>query len=123
MNDTNEEEKKQKVDGKKLLEAVKKLAALGIGAIFMTEDAIKNTIQDIPLPKEILGGLLEQIRSNKNEFINSLKTDFKGYLSSINPSKEIEKIIEKYDINIQAKLSFKRKSTENDLKEESSEHQ
>lgn len=127
MNDQNKgseqkTEKTERTDSKSLLEAIKKLASLGVSAIFMTEDAVRGALQDIPLPKEILNGLLEQLKNNKDEFIYSIKTDFKNYLSSINPSREIEKIIEKYDINIQAKLSLEKKPIKNDSKEEPSEH-
>ena len=47
----------KKVDDKKLGDVLKKVASLGMGAAFMTEDAIKNIVADLPmlnLQKKIL---------------------------------------------------------------------
>ena len=42
-----------------LTDMVKKVLAVGIGAAFLTEESIRNTVKDFKLPKEILNGLLQ----------------------------------------------------------------
>lgn len=93
----------------KLLEALKKVASLGAGAAFMTEDAIKNLLLDLPLPKDMINGLLEQAKAQKREFTSSIKGELQNYLANINPTREIDKILSKYEIDVQAKLTFQRK--------------
>ena len=88
----------------------KKLASFGIEAAFMTEDAIRNRVQDLPLPKDIVSGLLEQAKNQKNDLLASVKSEFAKYLSTLNPTKEIDKILDKYDIKVNAKLSFHKKN-------------
>lgn len=93
----------------KLGDLFKKVVSTGIGAAFMTEDAVKGIIGELPLPKEIISNLLQNARATKEEFVASVKQELKGYLDKIDVSKEIEKILERYDLDVQAKISFTKK--------------
>jgi len=93
-------------DNKNISDIFKKVVNTGISAAFMTEDAVKNIIQDLPLPKEIANGLLSNAKSTKDEFINSVKSELKGYLNKIDVSKEIDRIAENYDFEINAKIKL-----------------
>ncbi len=93
-------------DEKKLTDIFKKVVNTGISAAFMTEDAVKNIIQDLPLPKEIVNGLLQNAKSTKDEFITSVKDELKHYLGQLDVSKEIDRIIENYDIEVTAKFKL-----------------
>ena len=75
----------------------------------MTEDAVKGIISDLPLPKDMVNGLLQNAKETKEEFVNSIKNELKTYLNKIDISKEVEKIVEKYDFEIKASVSLKRK--------------
>ena len=50
-----------------LTDTIKKVISVGVGAAFMTEDAIKNILQDVPLPKDILQGLTQSAKATKTE--------------------------------------------------------
>lgn len=105
----------------KLSEILKKAVSTGIGAAFMTEDAVKNIISDLPLPKEIIGGLLQNAKDTKTEFVSGIKNELKGYLNKIDLTQEIDKVIQKYDFEVTAKISLKPKtdsSGESDVKVE-----
>ena len=99
----------KKKSDKSLSEILRKMTSLGLGAAFMTEEAIKNIIQELPLPKDIGRGLLDALNEQKNELVKSAKGEVKSYLSNINPSKEIDKILTNYEVKVDAKLSFRRK--------------
>lgn len=107
------EDTKKKAE-KTLSETLRKVVSLGIGAAFMTEDAVKNLMQDLPLPKDIGRGVLEHIKGQKNELVKSVKAEVKNYLLSIDPSKEINKILANYEIKVDAKLAFQRKKKDKD---------
>lgn len=100
------EEKEKEKEHKNLSDIFKKVVNTGISAAFMTEDAVKNIIQDLPLPKELANGLLSNAKNTKDEFINSVKSELKGYLNKIDVSKEIDRIAEKYDFEINAKITL-----------------
>lgn len=101
-----------KKDEPKLTDILKKVASIGIGAAFMTEDAIKAVVGELPLPKDIVNGLLDSAKQQKDDVVNSVKSEFKTYLSKVDPTKEIDKVLDKYEIRVDAKLTFHRKESE-----------
>lgn len=100
-----EEEK----DKKNLADILKKVVNTGISAAFMTEDAVKGMLNDLPLPKEMVHGLLANAKGTRDEFITSVKNELKNYLDKIDISKEIDRVLENYDLDIQANIKFNRK--------------
>ncbi len=97
-------EKDGKVEG-----ILKKVLASGVTAAFMTEETVRSVLKDLPLPKEIVGGLVDNARNTKIEFIAGVKNELKSYLDKIDISREIDKIIDKYDFEVKATISLKRK--------------
>ena len=109
-------------DKKNITDLFKKVVNTGISAAFMTEDTVKNLIQDLPLPKDMAQGLLANAKQTKEEFVGSVKNELKTYLDKIDISKEIDRVLEKYDIEVNAKVKFNRKDkaeTQADSKTES----
>ncbi len=96
-------------DDKRLSDIFKKVVNTGISAAFMTEDAVKGIIQELPIPKEVVNGLLQNAKNSKEEFIASVKSELKHYLGQIDVSQEIDRILKNYDIEVNAKFSFKPK--------------
>lgn len=95
-----------KDNNKNISEILKKVVNTGISAAFMTEDAVKGIIQDLPVPKDIANGLLTNAKNTKDEFIASVKSELKGYLNKIDISKEIDRVAENYDFEINAKIKL-----------------
>lgn len=91
----------------KISEIAKKLVSIGIGAAFMTEETVKNVLQDVPLPKDMVAGLLDNAKSTKEEFVGSVKNELRRYLNAFDISKEVDRVIEKYDFEV--KISLKKK--------------
>ena len=102
--DENEKEKDSKLG-----DLLKKVVSTGVSAAFMTEEGVRNVLKDLPLPKDIMGPLLENAKNTKTELIASAKNELKSYLNKIDLSKEIDKIIEKYDFEVKATISLKKK--------------
>ena len=101
---------KDEKENSNISDLLKKVVNTGLSAAFMTEDAVKNIMQDLPVPKEIVNGLVQNAKNSKDEFISSVKTELKSYLERIDLQKEIDRIIEGYDIEINAKIKFKKKT-------------
>jgi hypothetical protein len=112
--DENQKDK----DGK-LGDLFKKVLTTGVTAAFMTEESVRSVLKDLPLPKDIVGALIENAKNTKTEFVSSVKNELSQYLSKIDISKEVDKIVEKYDFEIKATISLrkkkKNKSSETDV--------
>jgi len=97
-------------ESKKISDLVKKVVQTGLGAAFMTEDAIKGALSDLPLPKDSIASIIANAKNSKEDFVQSVKSELGQYLKGINVSKEIDRILENYDIEVSAKLNFKKKN-------------
>lgn len=98
----------------KIGDIVKKVLTTGVTAAFMTEESVRALLKDVPLPKDIVGGLLENAKNTKQEFVSSVKNELKSYLDKIDLTKEIDKIVEKYDFEVKATISLKKKKKNKD---------
>ncbi len=101
-----EEEDKDK---KNISDIFKKVVSTGISAAFTTEDTVKNIIQDLPLPKEMAQGLLANAKQTKEEFVSGVKNELKTYLDKIDLTKEIDRVLENYDLEVKANIKFNKK--------------
>lgn len=99
--------KKDKDSG--LGDVIKKVVSIGVGAAFMTEDTVKNLLHDLPLPKDIVNGLISNAKNAKEDFSNSVREEVSQYLSKVDPKKLLEDVMEDYDVEVTAKVSFKKK--------------
>lgn len=88
---------------------LKKVLSTGVTAAFMTEESVRSLLKDLPLPKDIVGGLLENARNTRTEFVAGVKNELKSYLDKIDIGKEVDKIVEKYDFEVKATIGLKRK--------------
>lgn len=88
---------------------LKKVLTTGVTAAFMTEESVRALLKDVPLPKDIVGGLVENAKNTKTEFVAGVKNELKTYLDKIDITKEIDKIVEKYDFEVKATISLKKK--------------
>lgn len=94
---------------KNISDVFKKIVDTGINAAFMTEDALKSVMTDLSVPKEMMNNVIQNAKNTKNEFVITVKNEMKNYLDKIDVSKEIDKILNRYDLEINAKVSFKPK--------------
>jgi hypothetical protein len=109
----NDKEKKDK----NISDVFKKVISTGVSAAFMTEEALKKVAQDLPISKDMVKGLVENAKNTKDEVITSVKSEVSNYLSKIDLGKEVEKVLDKYDLEVSARVGF-RKKEKNSKKEE-----
>ncbi len=88
---------------------LKKVVSTGVNAAFMTEESVRAVLKDLPISKEIVNTLLENAKSSKQEFVTAVKNELRMYLEKVKIQDEIEKVIENYDIEVSAKIGFKKK--------------
>ena len=106
MDESNK--KKDKESG--IADVIKKVVSIGVGAAFMTEDAVKNILNDLPLPKDIVSGLVQNAKGAKKEFSDGVRKEFREYLAKLDVTKLMSNTLENYDFNIQATVTLKKKN-------------
>jgi hypothetical protein len=77
--------------GRVLGDFAKKAVMTGIGAVFMSEETLRNTLGDIKLPKEAMGYVVGQADKTKRELIAALSREMRSFLTGL----ELEKVIAK----------------------------
>ncbi|MFP5492463.1 MAG: hypothetical protein ACLGG0_13245 [Bacteriovoracia bacterium] len=88
-------------DGKgKLGDILKSVVSTGVSAASMGEEAVK--------------GIMENAKNAKTELIGQAKNELKSWLDKIDLSKEIDRVLEDYDLEVNAKVSFKKKKSKKD---------
>ena len=101
-----EEKKSESILG----DTIKRIVSIGVGGAFMTEEAVRKILDDLPLPKDIVTGLIANAKNAKSEFTEGIREEIRSYLSRVDPEVLMSKLVDKYDIEVEAKLKFKKKS-------------
>ncbi len=98
-------------------DVIKKVVSIGVGAAFMTEDAVRGILHDLPLPKDIVTGLVQNAKTAKDDFSNSVREELRSYLMKIDPQTLVQDVVDKYDIEVNATFKFKLKEDPKKSKE------
>jgi polyhydroxyalkanoate synthesis regulator phasin len=93
---------------------IKKVVSVGVGAAFMTEESVKKILEDLPLPKDIVSGLVQNAKGAKEDFTNGIREELRNYLSKVDASKLATDILDRYDVEVEAKFTFKKKKEKED---------
>tara|TARA_B100001996_G_scaffold332756_1_gene282027 strand:+ start:110 stop:484 length:375 start_codon:yes stop_codon:yes gene_type:complete len=115
---TQKKEKGEKDSG--FSEAIKRVVSIGVGAAFMTEDAIKSFLSEFQLPKDIVSGIQKNARSAKAEFLEMIREELSKKFEKVDGRKFLDELLEKYDVEVKATFSFKPKKTDEGQKNEDS---
>lgn len=110
----SEDDFSDKPDGEKpwWAEAVREITAVGLGTVFMTEEAVRGYLKDKKLPKDVVSALLDSVSKKKDDFSRILSREVTKAVSSLDMSKEMRRFLETHDVHVEAKLSFSPKSKE-----------
>jgi len=94
----------------KATDFVKKVLTVGMGTLFLTEESLKGMVSEFKLPKELLGGILESANKTRKEFLGNLSQDLMNRVNEkIDVRALVDEILEKNEIDIHMKISFKPK--------------
>jgi hypothetical protein len=85
-------------------ELMRKAAFAGLGALFMTEEGLRRTAAQIPLPKEALAGLLAQAERTKDEVTRVLTEELRRFLHSETLKRELSQILAGMSVEVNARI-------------------
>jgi hypothetical protein len=85
-------------------ELMRKAALAGLGALFMTEEGLRRTAAQIPLPKEALAGLLAQAERTKDDVTRVLAEELRRFLHSETLKRELSQIFAGMHLEVNARI-------------------
>jgi len=85
-------------------ELVRKVAVAGLGALFMTEEGIRNLAGQLKLPKEVLGFIVSQADRTKDELGRMFSEEVRRFLQSDRFREEFAKLLSGTAIEIKAEV-------------------
>lgn len=93
----------------KWADMIKRVMSVGLGAAFMTEESIRNTLGDIKLPKEVLATILQGANRSKEDFLNKIGNETIKLISKIDFVKEASRFVEEHKFHIVADIEVVKK--------------
>jgi len=85
---------------------VKRALLTGVGALFMTEEGIRNTVTELRLPKEVMNTLLKQAESNKAKLLEAISGELRNYLEKLDIDGILQKILTSLTFQITTEVRF-----------------
>lgn len=89
-----------------LSELVRRALMSGVGAVLMSEDTIRNTVQDLRLPKEMMGSLLGQADKTKREITNVVSREVRGFLDNIELQDILTRVLSNVNLEVTMKVAI-----------------
>jgi len=83
-------------------DTIRKVFTSGLGLLFMTEEGIRKTLNDIPLPKDALSYIVQQGEKTRHELSGMVKDEMRGFLKDINLSGEVRQVLKGLQFEIKA---------------------
>ncbi len=102
-----------------LSDIIKRVVSIGVGGAFMTEEAVRKILDDLPLPKDIVTGLIANAKNAKGEFVDGIREEVRSYLSKVDPEQLVDRVLQKYDIEVEARFKFSPKTKPEETSRES----
>jgi hypothetical protein len=94
----------------KSAEVMKKVLTVGVGTVFLTEEALRGLISEWKLPKEVIGLILESSKKTKDEFVQTLSQElFVKLGDKFDPVALLQEFAERNDFEFNIRVSVKPK--------------
>lgn len=86
---------------------VKKTLLTGVGAVFMTEEGIRNSLADLKMPKSVIAMAVTQAEKTKQEVSALVAKEVRNFLEKIKVEDIIQKALAGQTLEIKATIKFK----------------
>jgi hypothetical protein len=98
-------------DAKKLSglvpDVVRRAVLTGVGALFMTEEGIRNAVSEMKLPKDALAFLLSQAEKSRAEVTRVVTQEIRRFLEGEAFQRELWKILTSVTLEVSASIQLK----------------
>ena len=86
---------------------MKKALFAGIGAIFMTEESVRNYVTEAKLPREIRSYLIQNTTQAKEQFFGYLAKELTQIVLKSDLPRVVQTFLKDHTIEVEAKIRFK----------------
>jgi hypothetical protein len=88
-------------------DVVNKALVTGVGAVFMTEEGIRNAVTDLRLPKDVAKSLVTQAEITKKEMFRIIGREVRTFLEQSNISQAIAGALADTTVEITTTIRFR----------------
>ena len=86
---------------------LKRAVLTGVGALFMTEEGIRNAVGELKLPKDMLSFLLAQADRTRGDVARVVTQEVRRFLESDTLQKQVWKILTGITLEVNATIQLK----------------
>lgn len=90
----------------KVSDWLKKTLLTGAGAVFMTEEGIRNALSELKMPKNMIASAVAQADKTKREVSSLIANEVRHFLDRIKVEDIIKKALEGQTLEISASIRF-----------------
>ncbi len=107
----NEEERemrrflKGRLDGL-VPDTMKKMFFTSLGALFLTEDSIRTSLNELKIPKDMVGYLVSQSSKSKKELYQAIAREFAGIFASADMEEVLRNALSGMTVEMEVKINF-----------------
>jgi hypothetical protein len=91
----------------KAADFMKKAMTAGVGALFLTEEGIRNLVGDLKLPKELLTSLVTQADRTKQDIVRTLGEEVRRFLESAAVHEELHRLLSDVTLEVKAEVRLR----------------
>jgi hypothetical protein len=88
-------------------DALRRVLLGGVGNLLASEEALRGAVRDLRLPKELVTTLLGQAESTKEEVVQALRRELRGFLSSMDAQTLMQKALTGLVLELKAEVRFR----------------
>lgn len=105
------DKKEESSDGDipRFADLVRKVMTAGLGAAFMTEEAIRSQLSEVKLPKDVINTILQGATKSKEELVQRIGNETMRLISKIDIVKEVARFAETHKFKIKAEVEILKK--------------
>ena len=89
----------------------KKAFYTSVGAVFMTEEAIRLNLKELKLPQEIMKGVLKNAQKGKEDVLAIVRNELHKVIQQFDLASEMGRFLRDHDVEIKVRFTPKAKSS------------
>lgn len=90
-------------------DGLKKLLSAGLSMIMMSEESVRQYLQDVKIPKDAIGTVLKTVTKSKEEIVGKIGSEFSKLIEKIDVVDELTKFLRDNKIKVSAEIEFSKK--------------
>lgn len=86
--------------------AIEKGVEAGVGTLSKADKAVRGVVDDVPLPKEVLGYVFQQIDDTKNSLVRVVAGEVRDFLEATDVASELQRALTSLSFEIKTEVRF-----------------